>query len=61
MYNLTNKVAESIGCFGIKVNKPSEFQGALEQALSCGKPAIVDVKTDIEGIAPLAWLTKEKK
>ena len=50
MYNLTNKVAESMGCFGIKVNKPSEFQGALEQALSCGKPAIVDVKTDIEGI-----------
>ena len=39
-----NKVAESMGCFGIKVNKPSEFQGALEQALSCGKPAIVDVK-----------------
>ena len=56
-----NKVAESMGCFGIKVNKPSEFQGALEQALSCGKPAIVDVKTDIEGIAPLAWLPKEKK
>jgi len=26
-----------------------------------GKPAIVDVKTDIEGIAPLAWLPKEKK
>jgi acetolactate synthase-1/2/3 large subunit len=56
-----NKVAESMGCFGIKVNKPSEFQGALELALSCGKPAIVDVKTDIEGIAPLAWLPKEKK
>ena len=56
-----NKVAESMGCFGIKVNKPSEFQGALEQALSCGKPAIVDVKTDIEGIAPLAWLPQENK
>ena len=33
----------------------------VEKALSCGKPAIVDVKTDIEGIAPLAWLPKEKK
>jgi acetolactate synthase-1/2/3 large subunit len=49
------KVAESIGCFGIQVNKPSELSGALEQALAAGKPAIVDVKTDIEGIAPKAW------
>jgi len=56
-----NDVAESMGCFGIQINKPSEFQGALEQALSCGKPAIIDVKTDIEGIAPLAWLPKENK
>jgi acetolactate synthase-1/2/3 large subunit len=51
-----DKVAESMGCFGIQVNKPAEFQGALEQALLCGRPAIVDVKTHIEGIAPAAWL-----
>jgi acetolactate synthase-1/2/3 large subunit len=51
-----DKVAQSMGCFGIQVNKPAEFPGALEQALSCGKPAVVDVKTHIEGIAPYAWL-----
>ena len=51
-----DKVAESMGCFGVQVNKPSEFPAALEQALSCGRPAIVDVKTSIEGIAPAAWL-----
>ena len=51
-----DKVAESLGCFGIQVSKPSEFQGALEQALKSGKPALIDVKTHIEGIAPKAWL-----
>jgi acetolactate synthase-1/2/3 large subunit len=26
-----------------------------EQALNAGKPAVIDVKTDSEGIAPAAW------
>ena len=51
-----DKVAESIGCFGIQVRKPSEFEGALDQALQSGKPALIDVKTHIESIAPGAWL-----
>ena len=51
-----DKGAESLGCFGIQVRKPTEFQGALEQALKSGKPALIDVKTHIEGIAPQAWL-----
>jgi acetolactate synthase-1/2/3 large subunit len=55
-----DKVAESMGCFGVQVNKPAEFPGALEQALSCGRPAIVDVKTHIEGIAPAAWLPQRQ-
>jgi len=49
------KMAESMGCFGITVHKPSELAGALEQALASGKPAVVDVKTHIDGIAPAAW------
>ncbi|MBQ11392.1 MAG: acetolactate synthase [Planctomyces sp.] len=51
-----DKVAESMGCFGVQVTRPEEFAGALEQALSCGKPAVIDVKTHIEGIAPGAWV-----
>ena len=50
------KIAESMGCFGITVNKPSELAGALDQAFESGKPAVVDVKTHIEGIAPKAWM-----
>ena len=50
------RMAESMDCFGVTVNKPSELEGALEQALNAGKPAVIDVKTHIEGIADRAWM-----
>ena len=50
-----SKIAESMGCFGIQVNHPSELSSALDQAFASGKPAVVDVKTTIEGIAPPPW------
>jgi acetolactate synthase-1/2/3 large subunit len=49
------KQAEAMGCFGITVNKSSELSSALDQAFASGKPAVVDVKTHIDGIAPRAW------
>ncbi len=59
LWMLTNadfaKIAESMDCFGIQVNKPSELGSALEQALASGKPAVIDVKTHVGGIAPQAW------
>ena len=50
------RMAESMDCFGVTVNKPSELEGALDQALGAGKPAVIDVKTHIEGIADRAWM-----
>jgi acetolactate synthase-1/2/3 large subunit len=50
------RMAEAMGCFGVTVNKPSELEGALDQALNAGKPAVVDVKTNVEGIADRAWM-----
>jgi acetolactate synthase I/II/III large subunit len=49
------KVADSMSCLGLTVTKPSELSGALDQALAAGKPAVIDVKTHLEGIAPRAW------
>ncbi len=49
------KIAESIGCLGITVNKPSELASALDQAFAAGRPVVVDVKTHLDGIAPSAW------
>jgi len=48
-------IANAMGCFGIRVDKPSQLSGALDQALAAGRPAVIDVKTHIEGIAPKTW------
>ena len=49
------KLAEDMGGFGIRVHHPGEIQGALDKAVASGKPAVVDVVSDINGIAPRAW------
>ncbi|MEZ4861819.1 MAG: thiamine pyrophosphate-binding protein [Caldilineaceae bacterium] len=49
------RIAESMGVLGLTVHKPSELAGAIEQALAAGRPAVIDVKTDVDGIAPRAW------
>ena len=48
-------IAESMGCLGMTVHRPSELSSALDRALAAEKPAVIDVKTHIEGIAPPAW------
>jgi acetolactate synthase I/II/III large subunit len=49
------KVAEAMGCFSIRVERPSELKGALERAFAANKPAVVDVVSDIEALAARAW------
>ena len=51
------KLAEDMGGFGIRVEDPADLQDAMAQAAASGKPAVVDVVTDIEGIAPRAWVS----
>jgi acetolactate synthase I/II/III large subunit len=48
-------IAESMGALGIRVDKPGDFAPALRRALAAKRPAIVDVATDIEAIAPAAF------
>ena len=51
-----SKVAESMGCFGIRVEKPGDIQSAIEQAIASGRPAVVDVVTDqYNSEAPVPW------
>ena len=40
------KVAEGLGCAGIKVEDPGELPGALKKALSLGRPVVLEVITD---------------
>jgi acetolactate synthase-1/2/3 large subunit len=50
------KVAESMGCGGIRVEKPGEIKGALQKAFAMGKPVVVEVISDVQLMAPTAWL-----
>ena len=48
------KIAEDIGALGIRVEKASEIAPALAKAIASKRPAVVDVATDIEALAPTA-------
>src|SRR6202035_2448216 len=48
------RLAEDMGALGIRVETPSAFPAALAQALAANRPAVIDVVTDIEALAPTA-------
>ena len=49
------KVAESMGCVGIRVEHPDEIKGALQKAFALNKPVVVEVISDVKVMAPTAW------
>jgi acetolactate synthase I/II/III large subunit len=48
------RIAEDIGALGIRVETAGEFPSALARAIASKRPAIIDVATDVEALAPLA-------
>ena len=48
------RVATDIGALGLRVERAADFPAALDKALQSGRPALIDVVTDIDAIAPLA-------
>jgi acetolactate synthase-1/2/3 large subunit len=49
------RLAEDMGALGIRVEKASEFPAALARAIAAKRPAVIDVATDIEAVAPGAF------
>ena len=47
-------IATQIGALGIRVERPAQLPIALDIALASDKPAVLDVVTDIEALAPVA-------
>ncbi len=47
------QLASTIGAFAVRVTSPQHLSGAVEQALAAGRPALVDVVTDVEALAPV--------
>ncbi|MDA0999878.1 MAG: thiamine pyrophosphate-binding protein [bacterium] len=48
------KIAEDMGALGIRVEKPSELNSALQRAFEANRPVVIDCVSDIEAMAPLA-------
>jgi acetolactate synthase-1/2/3 large subunit len=55
-YRPTNfaRLAEDMGALGIRVESPDEIAPALQRALAAGRPAVIDIATDIDALAPVA-------
>jgi acetolactate synthase-1/2/3 large subunit len=49
------EAANSLGCFGIRVEKPDQIRPALDKAAASGKPAVVEVVADPTARAKRAW------
>jgi acetolactate synthase I/II/III large subunit len=49
------KLAESLGCLGMCVDRPEQLQPTLARAFAANCPVLLDVRTDIEAMAPRAW------
>jgi acetolactate synthase I/II/III large subunit len=56
-FHTTNfaQVAQAMGCVGIRVERPNDLQGALRQAFAAGRPAVVEVLSDIKALAGRPW------
>ncbi|EXG81643.1 thiamine pyrophosphate-binding protein [Cryptosporangium arvum] len=46
------RVGTELGALGLRVDRPGDLPKALDQALHAGRPVIVDVRTDLEVVAP---------
>jgi len=55
-YNPMNfaRLAEDMGALGIRVERPADIAPALQRALAAGRPAVIDIATDIDALAPVA-------
>jgi acetolactate synthase I/II/III large subunit len=55
-FNKTNfaRIAEDMGALGLRVENAGTFPAALAQALAANRPAVIDVVTDMDALAPLA-------
>ena len=49
--------ARSFGCAGLRVTRTEDFGAAFDEAAAAGRPALIEIQTDAEDIAPEKTLT----
>lgn len=48
-------LAEVLGVKAYRVDRASDFDRAFKDALTCGRPAVIDVDTDPHAMVPIPW------
>ena len=54
------RIAESMGCLGLRVTRAEDLRDTLAAALAASRPAVVDVATDINVAAPLPFVPDQQ-
>lgn len=49
------RIAQEMGCAGIRVEQPDQIRSALRQALAAETPTVIEVMTGLEYRAPAPW------
>jgi hypothetical protein len=55
------KFAESFGVFGAAIEKTEDFGPAFEEALTCGRAAVLDIRMDPEAITTRSTLSQARE
>ncbi len=51
-------VARAFGAHGVAVDRTEDFAAAFDEALACGRPALLELRVDPEALTPRATLTE---
>ena len=50
-----SRIAQEMGCLGIRVEQAAEIGAAIRQGLAADRPTVIEVVTDIHCLAPSPW------
>lgn len=54
------RAAEALGCGAVRVDRPEDLRPALERAFAANRPFVIDAISDIDAVAPRAWVPTGK-
>jgi acetolactate synthase-1/2/3 large subunit len=49
------RIAQEMGCLGVRVEHPDQIQGAIQEALTAEQPVVIEVMTGLAYHAPSPW------
>ena len=53
------KIAEAMGCYGVRVERPAEIKDAIKAALESNRPAVIDIRTKVMTRGEVAYMYVE--